>query len=222
MYDPTTERGQWRAKLKDLLRKAVIIPVVTIDRMADAVPLAEALVAGGIHAIEITLRTPVAFEAARAIMREVPSTIVGIGTILTREDLGRARDLGAAFALSPGTTPALLEAAAETDLAFVPGVQTASEVMAAMAAGFEILKFFPAVPAGGIAGLRALAGPFPKAGFCPTGGIGEKDLSAWLSEPNVLAVGGSWIAPAKDIAAGSWPEITARAAQVSKLIKTEQ
>ena len=200
-----------RTKLDDLLRVAPLIPVITIERATDAVPLARALVAGGLQALEITLRTPAAPAAAAAIAKEVPEAILGLGTVLTAQDLERARALNARFALSPGATPELLDAAAERDLPFIPGVQTASELMAALARGFDVVKFFPAGPAGGIAALRALAGPFPQVRFCPTGGIGADNFTDWLALPNVASVGGSWLAPASEIRAGDWATITARA-----------
>ena len=185
--------------------------MITIERVEDAVPLARALVAGGLAALEITLRTEAAPAAAAAIIKAVPEAIVGLGTVLTREDLETARDLGARFALSPGATPELLDAAAAGELPFIPGVQTSSEIMAALARGFDVVKFFPAVPAGGIAALKALAGPFPQMRFCPTGGIGESNFADWLALGNVVSVGGSWLAPTSDIRAGDWAAITARA-----------
>ncbi|MBM3556863.1 MAG: bifunctional 4-hydroxy-2-oxoglutarate aldolase/2-dehydro-3-deoxy-phosphogluconate aldolase [Alphaproteobacteria bacterium] len=200
-----------REKLDWLLEQGRIIPVITIERIEDAVPLARALVAGGLRLLEITLRTKAAAEAARAIARSVPEAVVGVGTVVSPGDLALARELGAQFALSPGATPGLLEAAAAGDLPFIPGVATASETMAAFARGFDVLKFFPAVPAGGIPTLRALAGPFPRARFCPTGGIGVDNAAEWLAEPNVVAVGGSWLTPAADIKAGNWAAITERA-----------
>jgi 2-dehydro-3-deoxyphosphogluconate aldolase/(4S)-4-hydroxy-2-oxoglutarate aldolase len=196
------------------MRAAPVIPVITIERLEHAVPLARALVAGGLPALEITLRTPAAPAAAAEIARAVPEAVLGLGTVLTPRDLETARNLGARFALSPGATPELLEAAAAGDLPFAPGVATASEVMAALSHGFNVVKFFPAVPAGGIAALRALAGPFPQVRFCPTGGIGDGNFADWLALPNVACVGGSWLAPAADIAARDWPAITARARRV--------
>jgi 2-dehydro-3-deoxyphosphogluconate aldolase/(4S)-4-hydroxy-2-oxoglutarate aldolase len=206
-------------RLGALFRQAIVIPVLTIDRLEDAVPLAKALVAGGVRMLEVTLRTPVAIEAAKAIMAEVPDAIVGIGTILNADDLARARSLGAKFGISPGATPDLLKAAAASDLPFAPGVATASELMAALAAGFDLVKFFPAEQAGGIKALRALAGPFPNAQFCPTGGIGEANAASWLAEPNVLAVGGSWLCPAADIRSGNWAGITAMCHRTMKSLK---
>ena len=199
------------ARLAELLRDAKIIPVITIERVEDAVPLARALVAGGLHLLEITLRTPAAPEAAAAIVAQVPDAVVGIGTVLGPDDLARAREIGAQFALSPGATPALLEAAAAETMPFIPGIATSSELMAAMDFGFATAKFFPAVPAGGPAALKALGGPFPDARFCPTGGVDESNFREWLALPNVVVVGGSWIAPTADIRAGAWSAITERA-----------
>jgi 2-dehydro-3-deoxyphosphogluconate aldolase / (4S)-4-hydroxy-2-oxoglutarate aldolase len=197
--------------LMQIVKTSPVIPVITIADADDAVPLARALLNGGIATIEIALRTPAAAEAARAVIAEVPEMSVGIGTVLTPQSLADAKAMGARYALSPGATPELLEAAAGGDFPYIPGVATASDVMAAVVSGFSVLKFFPAENAGGIAGLRALAGPFPATRFCPTGGINEKNFRTWLAEPNVVAVGGSWLAPAADIAAGRWDTITARA-----------
>jgi 2-dehydro-3-deoxyphosphogluconate aldolase/(4S)-4-hydroxy-2-oxoglutarate aldolase len=205
-----------RIALENLFHTSPVVPVITIERADDAVPLAEALIGGGIQAVEITLRTPVAWEAAKAILARVPKAIVGIGTVLTADDLAKAQDLGAAFALSPGCTPALLDAASTCNLPFVPGIATASDLMAAVTRGFDIVKFFPAVPAGGIPVLKALSGPFPTARFCPTGGISEADAEDWLALPNVLAIGGSWIAPSSDIKAGAWAAITERARRLTQ------
>jgi 2-dehydro-3-deoxyphosphogluconate aldolase / (4S)-4-hydroxy-2-oxoglutarate aldolase len=196
-------------KLAALFTSARVVPVLTINRIEDAVPLARALVSGGVRMLEVTLRTPVAIEAAKAIIANVPDAIVGIGTILNPDDLARAEALGARFAISPGATPDLLKAAAASALPFAPGIATASELMAALAHGFDVVKFFPAEPAGGIKALRALAGPFPQVKFCPTGGIGETNAPTWLSEPNVIAVGGSWLCQAVDIKSGNWAGITA-------------
>src|SRR5471032_2539618 len=196
-------------KLAALLKSAVVIPVLTIERLEDAVPLARALVVGGVRVLEVTLRTPVAIEAAKAVMSEVPDAIIGIGTILTADDLARAEALGVVFGISPGATPDLLKAAAASGLPFAPGIATASELMQALTHGFNLVKFFPAEQSGGIKALRALAGPFPDVRFCPTGGVGEANAASWLSEPNVVAVGGSWLCPAADIRAGNWAGITA-------------
>jgi len=205
--------------LAALFRQAIVIPVLTIERLEDAVPLAKALVAGGVRTLEVTLRTRVAIEAAKAIIAEVPDAIVGIGTILNADDLARAKWLGAKFGISPGATPELLKTAAASDLPFAPGIATASELMAALAAGFDLVKFFPAEQAGGIKALRALAGPFPNALVCPTGGIGEANAASWLAEPNVVAVGGSWLCPTADIRSGNWAGITAMCDRTMKSLK---
>ena len=206
-------------KLAALFKQAVVIPVLTIEREADAVPLARALVAGGVRVLEVTLRTPVAIPAAQAIISSVPEAVVGIGTILNADDLARAEALGAVFGISPGATPDLLKAAAASVLPFAPGIATASELMQALAHGFNLAKFFPAEQSGGIKALRALAGPFPDARFCPTGGIGEANAAAWLAEPNVFAVGGSWLCPAADIRSGNWAGITAICNRTMKSLK---
>jgi 2-dehydro-3-deoxyphosphogluconate aldolase/(4S)-4-hydroxy-2-oxoglutarate aldolase len=206
-------------KLAALFKQAIVIPVLTIERLEDAVPLAKALVAGGVRVLEVTLRTPVAMPAAEAIISNVPEAVVGIGTILNADDLARAEALGAVFGISPGATPDLLKAAAASALPFAPGIATASELMQALAHGFNLAKFFPAEPSGGIKALRALAGPFPDARFCPTGGIGEANAAAWLAEPNVFAVGGSWLCPAADIRSGNWAGITAICNRTMKSLK---
>lgn len=208
-----------QARLAALFKQAVVIPVLTIEKVEHAVPLAKALVAGGVRTLEVTLRTEAAVAAAKAIIAEVPDAIVGIGTILNADDLARARALGAVFGISPGATPDLLKAAAASDLPFAPGIATASELMQALAAGFDVVKFFPAEQAGGIRALRALAGPFPNIRVCPTGGIGEANAAAWLAEPNVLCVGGSWICPTADIRAGNWAGITAMCDRTMKSLK---
>ena len=205
--------------LAALFKAAYVIPVLTIERLADAVPLARALVAGGVRVLEVTLRTPVAIEAAKAIIAEVPEAIVGIGTILNAGDLARAEALGAKFGISPGLTPELLSSAAASTLPFAPGIATASELMQALAHGFNLVKFFPAEQSGGIAALRALAGPFPDVQFCPTGGIGHANAQTWLSEPNVVAVGGSWLCPAAEIRSGNWAGITAICERTMKALK---
>lgn len=194
-----------------LLHKAKLVPVLTIGSVAHAVPLARALVAGGVRTLEITLRTAAGEAAAVAIRNEVPEAIVGLGTVLTARDLEICTKERLDFAFSPGASPALLDAAVAAGIQFVPGVQTASEIMACLERGFDVMKFFPAVPAGGIATLKSLAGPFPQVNFCPTGGISEDQAPSWLALPNVLAVGGSWLAPAELVEAGDWAAITARA-----------
>jgi 2-dehydro-3-deoxyphosphogluconate aldolase / (4S)-4-hydroxy-2-oxoglutarate aldolase len=206
-------------KLAALFREARVIPVLTIERLEDAVPLARALVAGGVRTLEVTLRTPVAIEAAKAMIAEVPKAIVGIGTILNAADLSQAERLGARFGISPGATPELLRAAAESALPFAPGIATASELMQALTHGFGVVKFFPAEQAGGIKALRALGGPFPHVQFCPTGGIGDANAASWLAERNVVAVGGSWLCSPAEVRAGNWAGITAMCERAMKSLK---
>ncbi len=206
-----------RAKLDAVLALAPVIPVITIDDAAHAVPLARALVSGGLRVIEITLRTQAGLDAARAIIGEVPDAVVGIGTVLTPADYERAARLGAAFAISPGLSIELLDAEKAGELPFAPGVQTASDLIACVTRGYELVKFFPAVPAGGLAALDALAGPFPSVRFCPTGGINAGNAAQWLAHKKVVAIGGSWVAPAADIKAGAWAAIELRAREATKL-----
>lgn len=204
-------------RLDELLLISRVIPVITLEQVEHAVPLARALVAGGIRLLEITLRTDAGLDGAAAIIAEVPDAVVGVGTVLTPGDLARSVAIGARFALSPGATPELLDTAAQCGIPFLPGVATASELMQALACGFDTVKFFPAVPAGGIPALRALAGPFPAARFCPTGGIGEDNAAEWLALSNVVAVGGSWLTPAAEVRAGRWDTITERARRAAAL-----
>ncbi|HZF29406.1 MAG TPA: bifunctional 4-hydroxy-2-oxoglutarate aldolase/2-dehydro-3-deoxy-phosphogluconate aldolase [Gammaproteobacteria bacterium] len=198
--------------MRELLALSPVLPVVTIDDPALAIDVAKALAEGGIGIAEITLRTPAGLPAIERIATHVPGFVVAAGTVLTRTDLAAAARAGATFAVSPGATRELLEAAAGGALPFLPAVATASELMQAAAFDHEHFKFFPAAAAGGIAALDALAGPFPDARFCPTGGITEDTAAAYLARPNVVCVGGSWIAPRAAIARRDWAAIT-RAAQ---------
>ncbi|MCG8596263.1 MAG: bifunctional 4-hydroxy-2-oxoglutarate aldolase/2-dehydro-3-deoxy-phosphogluconate aldolase [Kiloniellales bacterium] len=191
----------------EAVRRAPIIPVLTIERPAQAAPLARALAAGGIAAIEITLRRPGALEAIAAAAEAAPDLLVGAGTVRDRDQLESAAAAGARFAVSPGATPALLDAARGWAQPFLPGVASASEVMAALAQGFRRLKFFPAAPLGGPTALKALAAPFPEVGFCPTGGITRDTAADYLRLDGVFCLGGSWIAPEKLIEAEAWSEI---------------
>ncbi len=190
-----------------ILGMAPVIPVLRVDRAEDAVPMARALVQGGLRVLEITLRTPAAWAAIAAVCREVPEAVVGAGTVTRPAELDRARGEGAAFAVSPGATPALLDAARRARLPCLPGVMTPSEVMAARELGFTDLKLFPAAQAGGTALLKALAGPFPDVRFCPTGGITRQSYREYLALENVACVGGSWLAPDEAVAAGDWARI---------------
>ena len=206
--------------IEALLRAARLVAVLTIERVSDAVPLARALVAGGVRTLEITLRTPAGAEAAAAILEAVPDAVVGLGTVTRLRDLELARRLCVPFAFSPGATPRLLDAAAEMGVPFVPGIATASEVIAALDRGFSTVKLFPAETLGGIGMLKALSGPFPHIRFNPTGGITAANLQAYLATPNVVAVGGSWLAPQGDVAAANWPAITARAQAAIRLCES--
>jgi 2-dehydro-3-deoxyphosphogluconate aldolase / (4S)-4-hydroxy-2-oxoglutarate aldolase len=197
-----------RERLTAILSTNWLVPVIAIEDARAAVPLAQALVAGGVTALEVTLRTAAATDAIGQIVREVPQATVGVGTIRSAEDVQRAVDLGAKFGVSPGTTPNIYAACAATNLPLLPGTATASEILLALEHGCEIVKFFPAVPAGGIAAIKALRGPFPTVQFCPTGGINEANFSDWLDVPGVVAVGGSWLAPDDKIRARDWSGIT--------------
>lgn len=194
-----------------------VIPVVTINRAADAVPLAQALLDGGLHVVEVTLRTPAALDAVRAIVAEVPDMIVGVGTVLKPLDVTRAVDAGADFLVSPGTTPGLAQALADAPIPALPGCATVSEAMILAALGFPLLKFFPAESSGGVRWLKAVAEPLPEARFCPTGGVNADNAAAYLALPNVVAVGGTWVASAQAIVAGDFSEITARALAAAAL-----
>jgi 2-dehydro-3-deoxyphosphogluconate aldolase/(4S)-4-hydroxy-2-oxoglutarate aldolase len=204
--------------LADLLRAARLVAVLTIQRVDQAVPLARALVAGGVRTLEITLRTAAGADSAAAIKEAVADAIVGLGTVVSTRDLELAKSLGLPFAFSPGATPDLLDAAVELGVPFVPGIATASELIAAMGRGFTTVKLFPAEQVGGIGALKALGGPFPTARFNPTGGVSEANMGLYLALPNVVAVGGSWMAPAADVEAGNWPAITDRARQAMDLL----
>lgn len=204
------------ARMDAICARAPVVPVLTVDDAATAEPLARALVAGGLPALEVTLRTPAALAAIRA-MRRVPGGIVGAGTLLTPDDVRAARDAGAEFGVSPGATPDLLAAAEAAELPMLPGAATASEVMALRQRGYTLLKFFPAEPAGGRAVLKALHAPLPDVGFCPTGGVSAANAPAYLALPNVRCVGGSWVAPAEAVRAGDWARIERIAADAAAL-----
>ncbi|PSC03479.1 keto-deoxy-phosphogluconate aldolase [Alsobacter soli] len=192
-----------------MLRRAPVVPVLTIDDPHTAVPLAQALVAGGLPALEITLRTDAALDAMEQIAQHVPDAIVGAGTVLTPSQVGEATSAGAQFLVSPGCTTKLAEAAARGSTPLLPGASTASEAMTLAEMGYHLMKFFPAEPAGGAAFLKALGAPLPQIQFCPTGGIDAEKAKTYLALPNVICVGGSWIAPASAVKAGDWSAITA-------------
>ena len=204
-----------------LFRGVSIIPVLTIDRERDAVPLARALFEGGLSVVEVTLRTPVAMAALAAIARELPHVVVGAGTLLRAADVGRAVQAGARFLVSPGVTPELVASALATELPYLPGVATPSEIMATRALGICVMKLFPAEALGGIGFLRALAPVFPGVAFCPTGGIDERSAGDYLALPNVPFVGGSWMAPREAILAGDWARVRRLAERASIIGRAE-
>jgi len=191
-----------------VMQDAPVIPVIVLNDIAHAVPMARALIAGGIRMLEVTLRTPQALACIEAIARDVPEAVVGAGTVRTRADAQAAAMAGARFAVSPGFTPAVGQACRDVGLALLPGVATGSEIMQALEAGFTELKFFPALQAGGPAMLKAWSGPFFDVKFCPTGGVTLQNAPDLLALPNVLCVGGSWLVPFDALAQGDWARIT--------------
>ncbi|GGT26650.1 bifunctional 4-hydroxy-2-oxoglutarate aldolase/2-dehydro-3-deoxy-phosphogluconate aldolase [Streptomyces purpureus] len=197
--------------MASVLDLAPVVPVVVLDDAADAVPLARALVAGGLPAIEVTLRTPAALGAIRAIADGVPEAVVGAGTVLTARGVRDAVAAGARFLVSPGWTDALVQAMRASGVPFLPGVSTASEVVALLERGVSEMKFFPAEAAGGIPYLKSLSGPLPQARFCPTGGISLASAPSYLALPNVGCVGGTWMLPADAVAARDWGRVEALA-----------
>lgn len=203
--------------LLEIMQQAVVMPVIAIDDPAHAVPMARALIAGGIRVLEITLRTPFGLSAIRAISEQVPEAIVGVGTLTQAEEFVAARDAGAVFGVSPGLTAKLIAAAHSSGLPLLPGVMTPSEVMAAREAGFRQLKLFPAVPAGGVGMLNAIGGPLPDVMFCPTGGISPANAAQFFACKNVACVGGSWLTPKAAMLAGDWAQLTALARVASGL-----
>lgn len=196
-----------KTSLESILKLAPVVPVLVIEDVADALPLARALVKGGLPVLEITLRTDKALDCIRAIMSEIEGAVVGAGTVITPDQLTQVEKLGCAFAVSPGSTPTLLDAAAGSAVPLLPGAATASEAMLLLELGYRLQKFFPAEPAGGVSYLSALASPLPQIRFCPTGGISPGTASAYLALPNVITIGGSWMAPRKLLAAKDWSSI---------------
>ena len=193
--------------MRNLLASNPVIPVITLDRVEDAVPLAEALVAGGLKVLEVTLRTEAAIEGIKQIIKHVPGAIVGTGTVCNEQQIKLSEDIGCQFMISPGATDKLLQAAQKSSIPFLPGISSVSELMRGLEYGHRDFKFFPAEAAGGVPVLKAMAGPFSDVKFCPTGGIGLHNVLAYLALPNVLCVGGSWIAQPKLIQAKNWAEI---------------
>ncbi|MCX2179547.1 bifunctional 4-hydroxy-2-oxoglutarate aldolase/2-dehydro-3-deoxy-phosphogluconate aldolase [Streptomyces sp. SKN60] len=201
----------------DLAPAAPVVPVVVIEDAADAVPLARALVAGGLPLIEVTLRTPAALDAIRAIGAEVPEAVVGAGTVVSAAGVANAAGAGARFLVSPGWTDGLLDAMRGSGVPFLPGVSTTSEVVALLERGVTDMKFFPAQAAGGVPYLRSLSGPLPQARFCPTGGVSLASAPAYLALPNVACVGGTWMLPAGALAARDWARVESLAREAAAL-----
>ena len=198
------------ARTREICQMAPIVPVLVVHDVAHARPLAEALVAGGLPALEVTLRTPAALDVIRE-MALVPGGVVGAGTLVTPEDVKAAVEAGAQFGVSPGATDALLDACEAAGLPMLPGAATASEAMRLLERGYDMLKFFPAEASGGAPALKAIGAPLPQISFCPTGGVGPGNAKSYLSLPNVICAGGSWVAPADLVATGDWAGITALA-----------
>ncbi len=198
----------WKMAPLDVLNAGPVVPVIVIQQIEQAVPLAQALLAGGVKVLEVTLRSAVAIDAIRLISREVPEAIVGAGTVASPEDLEAVAEAGAVFAISPGLTPTLLDAANQGPIALIPGISTASELMFGMEMGYTEFKFFPAEAAGGVQMLKSIGGPFPHITFCPTGGVSLKNFNDYLALANVACVGGSWIVPSREIETGNWGAIT--------------
>lgn len=203
--------------MRDLLAGNTVIPVIVIDRVEDAVPLAKALIAGGLNVLEVTLRTEAAVEGIRQIVQHVPGAIVGTGTVCTADQVKLSEDLGCQFMVSPGSTDKLLAAAADSSIGVLPGISSATEMMRCMEQGYQDFKFFPAEAAGGAAMIKSLYGPFSEARICPTGGIGLHNVMEYLSLPNVICVGGSWICPAQLVREQRWDEIEQLARDASLL-----
>lgn len=220
MPDKASEKTMERtAAIDAILSRAPVIPVLVVEDAAQAVPLAKALVAGGLSVLEITLRSAAALEAIKRIAADVPEAVVGAGTVLNAAQFAAAQLAGAKFVISPGATEALYYTAKDTGLPFLPAVATASEVMRALEQGFTRAKFFPAEAMGGIKTLQSLAGPFPQMRFCPTGGITEGNLAAYAALPNVASVGGSWLAPKEMLQKSDWAGITALAKKAVQIAK---
>jgi 2-dehydro-3-deoxyphosphogluconate aldolase/(4S)-4-hydroxy-2-oxoglutarate aldolase len=205
-----------------LLRTAGILPIVTVDSIDQARAVAEALQRGGLRSIELTLRTPAALSAMAALKREFPELVIGAGTVLTPEQIAAAEQAGADFLVTPGASPAMIVALAASSLPVVPGAATPSELLSLVEQGFSVAKLFPAAAVGGIAMLKALHGPLPDLMFCPTGGIGEADAAAYLAQPNVACIGGSWMVPRNWLQAGEWSKVTESATRARAIVEARE
>lgn len=207
--------------IRNLLALAPVIPVLTIEKVEHAVPLAQALAAGGLRVLEVTLRTPACLPAVEAMRKAVPDAVVGVGTITRAQDFAASSNAGAQFGVSPGLTEEIAEAAKTAALPLLPGIMTPSELIAGLGWGFATFKLFPAQQAGGVGMLKALAGPFPEVAFCPTGGITRATAPEFLSLPNVACIGGSWLAPADKVRAGDWRAIEELARDAASLARAK-
>lgn len=198
----------WKTSAEQILKTGPVVPVIVVNKLEHAVPMAQALVAGGVKVLEVTLRTPVAMDALRAIIKNVPDAIVGAGTVLNTQQLQEVTQAGAQFVISPGITEPLLKAAVEGPIPLIPGISTVSELMTCMDYGLREFKFFPAEANGGVKALQAIGGPFPQVRFCPTGGISPANYRDYLALKSVLCIGGSWLVPNDALEAGDWQRIT--------------
>jgi len=212
----------FQPELAQRIQETGIVAVLVIDRAEDAVPLARALLAGGVNVMELTLRTPAALDALKAIRAGVPEMVAGVGTILTTDQVKQVVEANAAFGVSPGVNPRVLAAAREAGLSFAPGIVTPSDIELAVEHGCKLLKFFPAEPSGGLAYLKAIAAPYAHLGlrYLPLGGVSDKNMASYLVDANIAALGGSWLAPRDLIKAGAWDGITALAADAVQIIKS--
>ena len=209
----------WKMTSEEIFNQGPVVPVLVIKDVAHAVPLAKALIAGGIRVLEVTLRTEAALEVIAKIAKEVPEAVIGAGTVTNREQLQQVIDAGAKFAISPGLTSDLLKAGNEGNIALIPGISSISELMTAVDHGYTHLKFFPAEASGGVSALKAIGGPFPDIKFCPTGGISPSNYNDYLALPNVCCAGGSWLAPEDAMINGDWDTITELAKQAVAGVK---
>ena len=200
--------NNWLRSSADIFAQGPVVPVLVIKELDYAVPLAKALIAGGIKVLEVTLRTPVAIDVIAKIAKEVPEAVIGAGTVTNAEQLQAVTEAGAQFAISPGLTPELLKAGKQGSIALIPGIASISELMTGLDHGYDHFKFFPAEASGGIKAIKSISGPFPDVTFCPTGGISQNNYLDYLSLPNIKCVGGSWLAPEDAMAAGYWHRIT--------------
>ena len=198
----------WKTSAEKILTTGPVVPVIVVNKLEHAVPMAKALVAGGVRVLEVTLRTPVAMEALRLMIKEVPNAIVGAGTVINTQQLQEVTEAGAQFVISPGITEPLLKAAVEGPVPLIPGISTVSELMTGMDYGLREFKFFPAEANGGVKALQAIGGPFPQVRFCPTGGISPANYRDYLALKSVLCIGGSWLVPNDALESGDWDRIT--------------